>query len=427
MTLYSNQSLEAEESVLGSVFLNSNAMDDLQGYLETRDFSTNVHQLIWRSMDYLYKNNHPIDLLTVVEIMKKYNQLEGIGGVTYLSQLANAVPTAANVKYYAEIVKDHSLKRRGTEIGTKIIELSQENNFDDTETYFYKVEKLASELRPNTMGEMKHVADTKQEYMNYLQQQDDYILTGFDKFDEWAGGIGRGWLVITAGRPSVGKTARILQQAVSMARQDIGEILIWSQEMNRFQLLNRMISPISRVNSARMRKKVLDPQEMQKVDSTYDELSKLPLHIEDASGVSIEHITAVCRQMKRKHGRIGAIIVDYLTIMDIKQEKGQTWSKAVGEVTKKAKRLAREMDAPFFMLAQLSRDGADGEPQLHHLRDSGEIEQDADVVEFLWYNPDETSNHGKVIQSFVAKGRDIGINRFKYIFEGWIQRYSDFY
>lgn len=425
--MITDQTIETEQFVLGAILLNVQAMDELNGYLETRDFYLNQHQLIWRSMVYLYKNNSPIDAATVSTVMEKYKQLDAIGGFQYLMNLVNSVPTASNVKYYAEMVKDRSLKRRGMEVGTKIIELSQENNFDDTETYFHKVEKLAGELRPDTIGEMKHVADTKQEYMDYLQVQDDYILTGFPKFDEWSGGIGRGWLYILAGRPSVGKTARVLQQAVHMGQQDVGEILIWSQEMKRNQLLNRMISPISRVNAGKMRKKTLDAQELEKISETYDELSKLPLHIEDVSGVSIDHIAATARQMKRKHGRIGAIIVDYLTIMDIKQEKGQTWSKAVGEVTKKAKRLALEMDAPFFMLAQLSRDGADGEPQLHHLRDSGEIEQDADVVEFLWYNPDETHNFGKVIQSFVAKGRDIGINRFKYLFEGWIQRYTDFY
>lgn len=424
MTLFLNQALEAEQAVLGCALIDSAVMDEVIT-LEPHDFSLASHELIWRAMKYQYANNKPIDYLTIAQVLTTYRRLEDIGGVLYLSQLAGAVPTTANVKYYADMVRSTALRSRGLKAAEAIRELSEQSHESD-EGYLQQVERIMNSLRSGDAGNMKHISETKQEYMDYLQEKEDYILTGFKKLDEWSGGMGRGWLVIIAGRPSVGKTARILQQSVNMARQDIGEVLIWSQEMKRNQLLGRMLAPVSGINSNRIRKKTLEPYEMDAISKTYDELSQLRLHIEDASGVSIEHISAVARQIKRKYGRIGAIIVDYLTIMDIKQEKGQTWSKAVGEVTKRAKRLAMELDAPFFMLAQLSREGADGEPQLHHLRDSGEIEQDADVVEFLWHNPEETSQQGKVIQSFVAKGREIGINRFKYLFKGWLQKYDDY-
>lgn len=423
MLSYSSQSVEAEQAVLGAVLKENAVMDDIYTLLEPRDFTITAHELIWKGMRYQYEKNKPIDPLTMTTILNTYKRLEEVGGVTYLFQLMDAVPTTANAKYYAELVRSKGLRRRGALVAEEIQKLTEEQQSD--EEYVTKIEKLISSLRSDSTGNMKHVGETRQEYMDYLDTKEDYILTGFKQFDEWSGGIGRGWLYILAGRPSVGKTAKVLQLSVGIAKQNVGEVLIWSQEMKRNQLINRLVSPISKVNSGRIRKKTLEPQERELINKTYDLLQKLPLHIEDASGVSIEQIAATARKMKRKYGRIGAIIVDYLTIMDIHQEKNQTWSKAVGEVTKKAKRLAMELDTPFIMLAQLSREGATEEPQLHHLRDSGEIEQDADIVEFLWHNPDETNAGGKVIQSFIAKGREIGINRFKYLFVGWQQRYEE--
>src|SRR5690606_24785028 len=219
-------------------------------------------------------------------------------------------------------------------------------------------------------------SQTRKEYFEYLEQKDDFIYTGFKAFDEWMGGIGRGWLYILAGRPSVGKTAKALQMAVGIAQQGAGEVLIWSQEMKRNQLLNRMLSPLSSVNSNRIRRKLIEPWERDKINVAYDTLESLPLHIEDAKNVTIEEVRATARKVKRKHGKLAAIMVDYLTIMKIVQQKGETRSQAVGHVTRTAKQIALELDCPFIMLAQLSRDGKD-EPKLEHLRDSGEIEQDA--------------------------------------------------
>jgi replicative DNA helicase len=216
----------------------------------------------------------------------------------------------------------------------------------------------------------------------------------------------------------------MLQMMKGVAEQGAGEVLLWSQEMKRPQLLSRMMAGAANISSGRIRKKELDSSEMNRMNAAYDELEKLPIHIWDARNVTIEEVRATARKFKRKYGKLGAIVVDYLTIMNIPQHKGETRSQAVGYVTRTAKQIALELDCPFIMLAQLSRDGKD-EPKLEHLRDSGEIEQDADVVEFLWHNPDETHRDGKVIQSIIAKGRDVGVNQFKYLFKGWVQRYEE--
>lgn len=419
-----HQALEAEQAVLGAVFLDNNVMDDISELLEPRDFTTLAHELVWKSMQYQYNNNKPIDMVTIIGVLDKYKRLEDIGGVSYISQLSVSSPTSANAKYYADIVRSNAYRRRGTQAGHKIIQLAEEV-YENDDDYLQEVEKIALSVRPQTTGDMKHLSQTRKEYFEYLGQKDDFINTGFTAFDEWMGGLGRGWLYIVAGRPSVGKTAKALQMGVGIAQQNAGEVLIWSQEMKRNQLLNRMLSPVSGVNSNRIRRKLLEPWELEKLEAAYDTLESLPLHIEDAKNVTIEEVRATARQIKRKHGRIGAIMVDYLTIMKIQQRKGETRSQAVGHVTRTAKQIALELDCPFIMLAQLSRDGA-GEPKLEHLRDSGEIEQDADVVEFLWHNPDETSTKGKVIQSIIAKGRDVGVNQFKYLFKGWEQKYEEF-
>lgn len=417
------QAIDAEYAVIGSVLIDNKTMDDLSTMLEARDFSLASNQLIWEGMMYQYRKSAPIDLVTMVEALQKYGRLEEIGGVSRMAEIMSSVPSTDNCRHYAQIVQSQSYRRRGREAAAKIAEYSQDSELDD-ESYFHQVEQAALSVRPATSGEMKKLSETRNEYFEYLEQKDDFIHTGFAAFDEWMGGIGRGWLYILAGRPSVGKTAKALQMGKGIAQQNKGEVLVYSQEMKRNQLFNRMLSPMTMVHSNRIRRKELSEFEKQKLSKAYAELENLPLHIEDAGNVTIEEVRATGRQIKRKYGKIAAIIIDYLTIMKIPQAKGETRSQAVGRVTRTAKQVALELDCPIIMLAQLSRDGA-GEPKLEHLRDSGEIEQDADVVEFLWHDPEDNHRDGKVIQSTIAKGRDVGVNQFRYLFEGWIQRYKE--
>lgn len=418
------QTIESESAVLGAVLINNQAMDDVSDMLESRDFTIEAHDLIWKAMKYQYKNSKPIDLVTLTAMLQQYGRLDEIGGVSYLAKLADSVPSSTSAKYYAEIVQSRSYRRRANEAGQKISKISIDSDYEDNETLFQEIERVALAVRPNMSGDMKSMAESRKAYFEFLGQKDDFLNTGFQQFDEWMGGIGRGWLYILAGRPSVGKTAKVLQMMRGIAEQGAGEVLMWSQEMKRNQLINRMMAPATGISGNRIRRKELDDFEIKKISDAYDLMDNLPLHIEDAKNVTIDEVRATARQFKRTYGRIGAIVVDYLTIMNIVQQKGETRSQAVGYVTRTAKQIALELDCPFIMLAQLSRDGKD-EPKLEHLRDSGEIEQDADVVEFLWHNPDDTHRDGKVIQSIIAKGRDVGVNQFKYLFKGWLQKYEE--
>lgn len=419
-----HQTIDSEIAVIGAVLINNQVMDEVSEMLEPRDFTVESHELIWKAMKHQHKEQRPIDIVTIIAMLEQYGRLDEVGGRRYLIEITNSVPSATNAKHYAEIVQSRAYRRRANEAGLKISQISMDADYENNETLFQEIERVALAVRPTVSGDMKSMAESRKAYFEFLGQKDDFLNTGFQQFDEWMGGIGRGWLYILAGRPSVGKTAKVLQMMRGIAEQGAGEVLMWSQEMKRNQLINRMMAPATGISGNRIRRKELEDFEIQKINAAYDLMDKLPLHIEDAKNVTIDEVRATARQFKRTYGRIGAIVVDYLTIMNIVQQKGETRSQAVGYVTRTAKQIALELDCPFIMLAQLSRDGKD-EPKLEHLRDSGEIEQDADVVEFLWHNPDDTHRDGKVIQSIIAKGRDVGVNQFKYLFKGWLQKYEE--
>lgn len=416
---------EAECSVLGAIISTPIAMNEVASLLTKEDFTISAHEWIWRAIKYLYDNNTPATLVSISDMLHRYKKLDEAGGIGYLTQLASAYPFAGEILTHAKIIKRESSKRKGMQLAQDIQSLTLEDNFDSEEEYFMLIDSLFNHSRPHTGGNMKGFEETEEDYKEYLTTQNSGVKLGFSAFDEWSGGIDKGWLYILAGRPSVGKTAKALQMAVSIAKQNEGQILFWSQEMTFNQLKNRMISPIVNINYGRLRRKELEPHEFELVMKAHKSLAATPLYVEDSAGVSIEHVVSTARQRERSHGQIGAIFVDYLTRMNIKQNKGETWSRAVGDVAKRFKWLAQEMNCPVFLLAQLNREGAQGEPKISDLRDSGEIEQEADIIEFLWRDPEDTHNDGVVIQSSIAKGRDTGVGKFRYLFKGWIQKYEE--
>ncbi|SDY71121.1 DnaB-like helicase C-terminal domain-containing protein [Thermoactinomyces sp. DSM 45892] len=421
----------AEMSILGAILLDNRVLDDLTIQLEPRDFTIQSHQTLYTVMKHMHESDRPIDLVTLTDRLNTYGKLDQSGGVAYMTELASVVPTVQNARHYAEIVHRHAVQRRIMELGDRIKSIATEGEFSEEEDMLQAIERLSDSIRPEGNGELVSITDARQEYFDYLARKDDLIHTGFPKFDEWMGGLGRGWLYILAARPSVGKTAKMLQMIQGIATQGKGQCLVWSQEMKRPQLFNRMLSSLTGVSANRIRLKHLSEGDMKHLREGYDALEMLPISIADAKNVTIDEIRAVARQQKRKHGRIGAIFVDYLGIMNIPTKKGETRAQAVGEVTKAAKHLAIEIDCPVILLCQMSREGKKAiKPSLEHLRESGSIEQDADLVEFLWEDPEDTDpgrDHmgAKVIQSVIAKGRDIGVNEFRYAFKGWIQRFDE--
>lgn len=422
MNLTGTVDLTAEQSVLGSVFLDANVLDDIH-FLEDRDFLDHRHQQIFRVMKWLDDKSKPVDLTTVTELYVQHNRADEVD-VVYMTEMANGVPTTANVEHYANIVRSKAIRRRGAEIGKEITDLSRED-FDTDEDYFSAVESLVSEMRPDEEGRMKNFGETRTSYFEHLLSKEiEYVETGFAKYDSWAHGLWRGWLFVSAGRPSVGKTALLLQRVMGVAQS--GPVLVWSQEMDENQLKDRMISNISGIPYNRIKNKELSPQQYGFVEDAYNRLENLPIYIQDSSGVTIEEVRSTARRFKRRYGDLAMIAVDYLQIMNIPQKRGESRAQAIGNVTTAAKQVARDMRCCFMMLSQMNRDSENHKkPQLSHLKESSSIEQDADVVEFLWHDQNDTENQGKVIQQFIAKGRDIGINEFRLLFRGWKQHFEE--
>ncbi|MNM07320.1 Replicative DNA helicase [compost metagenome] len=424
--LTSEQSVQAEQGIISVVLQGKNVMDELAGTLHPEDFQEIAFRHIYEAALSLYSKNEPIDLVTVSAKLQQAKVLEEIGGVSNLSRIARTEFTTGYTGHYAKIIKRQSIRVKGMALAGDIQAITKEDDFETPEEYLQLLDTMFTQMRPELKGAMKSFADTEQDFMESLLTQESLIKTGFENFDTWSGGIGRGWLYILAGRPSIGKTARALQMATNMSRQNAGDVLVYSLEMTRNQLKERIMSNITGINYSRIRQKDLGEFELKLIQKAYTMFNQYPMMIDDSSGVTFDQVRATARQIHRQKGRIGAIFVDYLTRMNIKQQKGETWSRAVGDVAKRFKWLAQELDCPVILLAQLSREGAEGAPQLHHLRDSGEIEQEADTVEFLWQDPDETSRDGVIVQSTIAKGRHTGTKAFKYLFKGWVQKYEDY-
>ncbi|MDM5208435.1 MULTISPECIES: replicative DNA helicase [Cytobacillus] len=424
MHLIGASDLSAEQSVLGAIFLEQSVLDELT-FLEERDFSSVRHQQIFKVMRYLEEKGSPVDIITVTDACQRFGGVELIGGVSYLTEVASSCPTAENASYYAHIVRSKAIERRTRNMGEIIAGLSRDD-YDSDEEYFSTIERLVQEMRPQSMSKMQSFTETKASYFQHLDTPAEYIKTGFDQFDNWAKGLWRGWLFVSAGRPSVGKTAKMLQRLYGVAKEHKGVVLIFSQEMGANELKDRLMSCITGISYGRIKGKNLDEKEKGRLQLAYEGFEYLPFFIQDSPGVTIEQVKATAKQFKRKYGKIAAIAVDYLQIMNIPQKKGESRSQAIGNVTGQAKQLAREMDCCFYMLSQMSREFEKAlKPQLSHLKESGSIEQDADVVEFLWHDPDDTAMGGKVIQQTIAKGRDIGLNEFRLLFQGWKQHFHE--
>lgn len=431
MTLsLTNKAIEAEQAVLGAVFLDSSCFDKL-ARLEARDFSLETHQLIYKVMKYLAERDLPIDIVTVSDQFQRYNRVTDIGGVSYIAELASAVPTTANVSYYVDIVRSKALRRRGESAGNEIVALSRQD-FESDEDYFSAVEDVVDELRPKEKSKMRSFADMERNYFDHLKSKAKKLKTGlFKLYDAWAQ-LWIGWLYVLAGRPGVGKTAKALMLVYGIAKYNpnAGPVLFYSQEMSEEEVIDRMVSMVAEVNYNKLINKGgeegFTDNEWAKIHSAYTECKNLPIFVQDSSGVSIDEIRSTAKQFKKEYGKLAAVVVDYLQIMDIpEKKKGEMRAQAIGRVTQTAKNMARRMSFIFILLSQLDRSVDSEEPKLKHLRESGSIEQDADVVEFLYLNPDKQAPSVKVIDSIFAKGRNIGVNRFTLIFKWYFQKFVE--
>lgn len=407
---------EAEQSVLGAIFLDPQALITASENLLTEDFYQAAHRIIFTAMLNLSDMGKAIDIITVTEELQAKNELDDAGGVSYMTELANGVPSAANIAYYAEIVAQKALLRRLIHTATKIVDDSYARE-DEVAQLLSEAEKKIMEVasRSNS-SDFKHVKDVLvQTYSNVEQLQGRKgditgIPTGFRDLDRLTAGFQRGDLIIVAARPSVGKTAFALNVAQAVGTQTTENVAIFSLEMGAEQLVMRMLCAEGNIDAQVLRTGALTTEDWRKLTMAMGSLSRAGIYIDDAAGIRVNEIRAKCRRLKQESG-LGMILIDYLQLIQGSGSSGQNRQQEVSEISRSLKALARELEVPVIALSQLSRgveQRQDKRPMMSDLRESGSIEQDADIVAFLYREDyyDKETEDANTIEIIVAKQRN---------------------
>jgi replicative DNA helicase len=393
------QSLEAEKALLGSVMIRSEVMHDVADTINVNSFYSNQHKNIWSVLFELHSKGSPIDLLSVGARLKEKNQLEEIGGMTYLTELINIVPSSTNASHYAEIVEKKHVMRELLRAAEHITGLGYDEEAD-LHDLLEKAEKALYSVT-NKTGSQKYVAlkDTLSEawerldHLHKTRHELRGVPTGFPEIDNKLAGFQKSDLIILAGRPSMGKTGLALDMARKAAVNHKVPVAIFSLEMSSQQLVDRMLAAESQVDAWKIRTghNLSVEQDFKSIGEAISRLSEAPIYIDDAPGNNILKMRAVARRLKNEKG-LGLIVVDYLQLMLPTQTRNNdNLVQQVTEISRSLKNLARELNVPVLALSQLSRavEQRGGKPRLSDLRDSGSIEQDADVVMFIHRESDQ--------------------------------------
>ncbi|KRM71701.1 replicative DNA helicase [Lacticaseibacillus brantae] len=385
------QSIEAEQAVLGGIFLTPDTLIEAQEYITADDFYRRAHRLIFQAMIELSDRSEAIDPLTVQEYLSAHNQLDDIGGVPYLVELAEAVPSAANVVYYAKIVAQKSQLRRLIDTAQAIAKQAQ-NDQDDVDTLLEDAERQIMEVseKRNQAGfkPIRDVLNTTMEQIDQLYQNDQEITglpTGFRDLDKITTGLHEEELIILAARPAVGKTAFALNIAQNVGTKTDSSVAIFSLEMGAEQLVSRMLCSEGSIDANHLRTGQLDEKEWENLIIAMGSLSRAEVYIDDTPGVRMAEIRAKCRRLAKERGNLGLIVIDYLQLIEGSGQENR--QQEVSAISRQLKKLAKELHVPVIALSQLSRgveQRQDKRPVLSDIRESGSIEQDADIVAFLY-------------------------------------------
>ncbi|WP_209976548.1 replicative DNA helicase [Paenibacillus eucommiae] len=409
------QNIEAEQAVLGAILLHGDALITAMERVTADDFYRGTHQRIFDAMTELSEENEPVDLITLTSKLHDKQQLEDIGGVTYLSELANAVPTAANVDYYAAIVEEKSMLRKLIRTATEIVSNGYANA-DDVGDMLSEAEQRIMEIsqRRSSSGfiSIRDVLMEVFERVEFLYSHkggSTGIPSGFVDLDKMTSGFQRSDLIIVAARPSVGKTAFALNIAQNVGVRAKETVAIFSLEMGAAQLVQRMICAEANVDATRMRTGYLEGDDWEKLTMAIGALSEANIYIDDSPSITVTDIRAKCRRLKKEKG-LGMILIDYLQLIH-GRGKGDNRQQEVSEISRTLKQIARELNVPVIALSQLSRgveQRQDKRPMMSDLRESGSIEQDADIVAFLYRDDyyDKESEKKNIIEIILAKQRN---------------------
>ncbi|WP_035054854.1 replicative DNA helicase [Carnobacterium pleistocenium] len=407
------QSIEAEQAVLGSIFLDPDTVVGALEFIESKDFYRRGHQLIFQSMLELNGHNEAIDIVTVTNALESKNQLEDVGGMAYLAELAISVPTAANMEYYAKIVEQKSILRNLIHTATDIVTRGYEEG-DDLATILDEAERSILEVseRRNSSGflAISDVLNSSIAQIDQLYQNNEEITglpTGYQALDKITAGLQKEELIILAARPAVGKTAFALNIAQNVGTKTDETVAIFSLEMGAESLVNRMLCAEGSIDAGHLRTGTLSEEEWQSLIVAMGSLSKANIYIDDTPGIRVAEIRAKCRRLKQEKGNIGLILIDYLQLIEGTGRESR--QQEVSEISRQLKKLAKELKVPVMALSQLSRgveQRQDKRPVLSDIRESGSIEQDADIVAFLYRDDYYDREGGEEDDDHEALGED---------------------
>lgn len=430
------QSIDAEQSVLGSMLIEKEAISKVTELLKPEDFYREAHRLIFNGILALFNRNEAVDMITVTEQLRKEDKLEGAGGIAYITSLVNCVPTAANVMYHARIVEEKALLRQLITAATQVAGMGYEAT-EEVENIVDQAEKLILGVSSRKVGQafspIKDVVGKAMEKIEQLYHAKGGITgipTGFKDLDKLTSGLQPSDLIIVAARPSMGKTAFTLNIAQNVAIRDKKAVGFFSLEMSKEQLVQRMICAEAALDAQRLRVGDLADNDWPKLITACNRLYEAPIFIDDTAGITAVEMRSKARRLKVEHD-LKLIIIDYLQLMQGSGSKqGENRQQEISEISRSLKALARELQVPVIALSQLSRSVESRQvkkPMLSDLRESGSLEQDADIVAFLYredyYNPETDKKN--ITEVIVAKHRNGPVDTVQLFFHKQFTKFSD--
>ena len=427
-------SVEAEQSVLGSILLDKEAMISVSETLVPEDFYKEAHKVIYESMLKLYNSQSEIDLITLTDELRDQGYLDDIGGIAYITSLSTVVPTTSNIKYYVNIVKEKSISRKLISAANDIINLGYDGSAKVEyvlENAEKKIFDISQERATNDFQPINQVISEALSMLEKLYEEKNDVTgltTGFRDLNKKINGLQRSDLLLIAARPAMGKTAFALNLVQNAALKGDASVAVFSLEMSKEQLVQRMIASQSTVELKKIKTGTLADNDWPRITDGMAILSGAKIHIDDTPGIKISELRSKCRKLKIEKG-LDLVLIDYLQLME-GEGQNESRQQEIAKISRSLKILAKELDCPVVALSQLSRapeQRADHRPMLSDLRESGSIEQDADIVMFLYrdeyYNPDtEKKNIGEVI---VAKNRHGETGTVELVWFGGIQKFAD--
>ncbi len=435
---------EAEKSVLGALFLDPQKMPTVQGIINETDFYKQRHQYIYQAMDTIYNKNTTIDIITLASQLESYDQLDNVGGREYLVELMTFTPTSVNIEQYAEIIKEKSILRQLIEASTQISQSAYDEG-DDIQNIVDRSEKLILSIgegsQSNRPQPIRPIIDEAMQNIIELSERKQEIVglpTGYRDLDLLTNGFQPDQLIILAARPSVGKTAFALNIAQNVATKSQIPVVIFSLEMGAIDLVNRLICAEGNINATNLRTGNLTDDEWSSFTIATDNLRKAPIFIDDSAGTRVSEIRAKCRRLKQENPDLGLIVIDYLQLIEGNGKENR--QQEVSDISRQLKIMAKELKVPVIALSQLSRGvehRQNKRPILSDIRESGSIEQDADIVAFLYredyHQQDEEPEENTVqddlpdntVEVIIAKNRAGARDTVRLLFKKEYNKFSN--